>query len=343
MAYKDFVNDWRKEITRDVLFFYGAEDYLMDWAVREIVNKYVDEEWRSLDFRQLDGSSVSSYDIMSEARAYSMFSERRVVVVKDWMPLYRKASDPGADELLKFASEKQDTSVLIFVLESRYSGDLTSYARKMIKAAGAYDFARLEKADLKSFINKRVRAGGKILPRRELDFLIDISGYYNKESTYSLTQLDADVGKIVKATQDDQITIDVIEDLLTGDSDRFVFNLVDAVVSGNRAKALAIAETIINEEDGAMQVTALLTKQFEIMYDALELSQQGMSIAQMAKKTGINEFRFKKAWQAANAYSLSRIRKLLTELYNIDRDIKRGDIDKDTALELFVISAAPGR
>ena len=115
------------------------------------------------------------------------------------------------------------------------------------------------------------------------------------------------------------------------------------MVGGNRARALAITETIINEEDGSIQVIALLTKQFEIMYDALELSQKGMSISQMAKATGINEFRFKKAWQAAGAYSLSRIRKLLTELYNIDRDIKRGDIDKDTALELFVISAAPGR
>ena len=68
-----------------------------------------------------------------------------------------------------------------------------------------------------------------------------------------------------------------------------------------------------------------------------------MTISMMAKKTGVNEFRFKKAYQAASAYSLSRIRKLLTDLYNIDRDIKRGDIDKDTALELFVLSAAPGR
>lgn len=343
MAYKDFVNDFRKGITRDVLFFYGAEDYLMEWAVREITAKYVDEEWRSLDFRQLDGSSVSSYDIMSEARAFSMFSEKRVVVVRDWLPLYRKASDPGADELLKFASSPQETAVLIFMLESSHSGDLTSYARKMIKAAGSYEFARLEKADLKAFINKRVRAGGKMIARRELDFLIDISGYYNKESTYTLTHFDADLAKLVKAAPDDMIDAGLIEDLMTGDSDRFVFNLVDAVVSGNRSRALQIAETIINEEDGAMQVTALLIKQFEIMYDALELSEQGMSIAQMAKKTGVNEFRFKKAWQAANAYSLSRIRKLLTELYNIDRDIKRGDMDKDTALELFVISAVPGR
>ena len=70
MAYKDFANDFRKGITRDVLFFHGDEDYLMDWALREITGRYVEEEGRNLDVRQLDGSSVSSYDIMSEARAY---------------------------------------------------------------------------------------------------------------------------------------------------------------------------------------------------------------------------------------------------------------------------------
>ena len=182
-----------------------------------------------------------------------------------------------------------------------------------------------------------------MIARREMELLIDVSGYYNRDSSYTLTQLDADTGKIVRACSGDDVTADVIEDLLTGDSDKFVFNLVDAVVSGNRSRALEIAETIIREEDGAMQIIALLIKQMEIMYDSLELSQSGMSIAQMAKKTGVNEFRFKKAYQAANAYSLSRIRRLLISLYNIDRDIKRGDIDKDVALELFVLSAAPGR
>ena len=343
MAYKDFVNDFRKGILKDVLFFYGAEDYLMDWAVSQIVSKYVDEEWRSLDVKHLDGDSTGAFEIMGEARAYSMFSEKRVIIVRNYLPLYRKNADPGADELLDFASQKQDSSVLIFVLESCFAGDITAYGKKMIKAAGSYDFARLERADLKSFISKRIHAGGKMIARREMELLIDVSGYYNRDSSYTLTQLDADTGKIVRACSGDDVTADVIEDLLTGDSDKFVFNLVDAVVSGNRSRALEIAETIIREEDGAMQIIALLIKQMEIMYDSLELSQSGMSIAQMAKKTGVNEFRFKKAYQAANAYSLSRIRRLLISLYNIDRDIKRGDIDKDVALELFVLSAAPGR
>ena len=114
-------------------------------------------------------------------------------------------------------------------------------------------------------------------------------------------------------------------------------------MKGDRSKALEIAETIIREDDGAIPAVALLTKQFEIMYDALELEPKGYSIAQMAKMTGVNEFRFKRAYQAACSYSKGRVRELLKGLYNIDRDMKRGDIDKDAALELFAVTAVPGR
>ena len=93
MAYKDFINDFRKDILKDVLFFYGAEDYLMEWAVSQIISRYVDDEWRSIDVKHIDGSSCSAYEIMGEARAYSMFSDKRVIVVRNYRPLYRKNSD----------------------------------------------------------------------------------------------------------------------------------------------------------------------------------------------------------------------------------------------------------
>lgn len=343
MAYKDFVNDFRKGITGDVMLFYGAEDFLMDWAMRQVISRYVDEEWRNIDVRYLDGDTVSAGDIMAESRAYSMFSEKRVVAVRNYLPLYRKSADPLADELLEFAGSGQTSAVVVFLLESRFSGDITSFGRKLIKACSSYEFSRLERADLKAFITKRVRAAGKIIARRELDYLMDLSGYYNRDSEYTLTHFDADIAKMAKAADGDSITSDIIEALLIGDSDRYVFNLIDAALSGDRSRALEIAETIIREEDGAMQVTSLLAKQFEIMYDALELSEQGYSLPQMAKMTGVNEFRFKKAYQAARGYRKSRLRDLLTELYNIDRDIKRGDIDKDTALELFTVTASPER
>ena len=313
----------------------------MNWAVDSMVNEYVDESARDIDLVHLEGDQVTAADIMAQARAYSMFSERRVIVVRNYLPLYRKASDPDADALLDFASGPQDSSVVMFVVESRYSSDLTSYGKKLAKACGAYEFARLERADLKAFITKRVHNGGRMIARRELEHMIDVTGYYNKDSRYDLAQLEKDIDKIVRACSSDSVSAQLIEEILIGDSDRFVFGLVDALVSGDRGKALEIAEAIIKEEDGSMAVLALLTKQFEIMYDAVELNEMGYSISRMAKKTGVNEFRFKRAFNAAGRYSKRRIGKILTELYNTDRDIKRGNIDKDVALELIAISACP--
>ena len=340
MAYRDFVNDRNKGLLKDVLLFYGAEDFLMEWAAESLIAEYVDEDSRYLDVIRLEGDNVTAADIMAEARAYSMFSEKRVVIVRNYQPLYRGVTDIHGDELLGFASCPQEQSAVIFIVESQ-CGDLSAYGRKLAKACGAYEFSRLEKADLKAFITKRVHNAGKMISRRGLEHIMDVSGYYNRGSGYDLAQLDRDIAKIVKACEVDDIGEDLIEEILIGDSDRFVFNLVDALVAGDRGRALDIAEAIIREEDGSMAVLALLTKQFEIMYDALELSEQGYSIAQMAKKTGINEYRFKKAFAAAGRYSRQRIRKILKDIYNADRDIKRGDIDKDVALELIAISACP--
>ena len=340
MAYRDFANDKNKGILRDVLLFYGAEDFLMEWAAESIITEYVDEDSRYLDVIRLEGDNVTAADIMAEARAYSMFSDKRVVIVRNYQPLYKGVPDIHGDDLLTFASAPQDQSVVIFIVDSR-NPDLSAYGKKLAKVCGAYEFARLDKADLKAFITKRVHNAGKMISRRSLEHIMDVSGYYNKGSGYDLAQLDTDISKIVKACEGDDISEGLIEEIMIGDSDRFVFNLVDALVAGDRGKALDIAEAIIRDEDGAMAVLALLTKQFEIMYDSLELSEQGYSIAQMAKKTGINEYRFKKAFTAAGRYSRSRIKRILKDIYNVDRDIKRGDIDKDVALELIAISACP--
>ena len=338
MAYKNYINDFNKGLTGDVLCFYGAEDFLMDWAVEQVINKYVDESARELDVQMIDGETIQAAEIIGAARAFSMFSDKRVIIIRNYLPMYRKSSDVDGDALLEFCSQKQDSSIVIFRLESKYTDDLTAYGKKLVKAASSYDFATLERADLKAFINKRIHAAGKLIGHREMDYLIDLSGYYNKNSEYHLNNFDSDLEKITNACEGDQISVSLIEELLIGKEDKYVFNLVDAIMTGNKTKAMELAETIITEDDGAVPVLALLTKQFEIMYDSLELSKDGLSMSQIAKQTGINEFRLKKAYQAARKMDLERIRQILIQAYNLDRDIKSGNIDKDVAFELLLIS-----
>ena len=345
MAYKDFSNDYKSGKIGSAVVLYGAEDFLMNWAIDKFIEDNVEEEYRNTDYRILDGDELNAYDILNEARAYSMFSPKRVVVIRNYLPMYKKNADAGMDELSDYIAEiskspEDSPAILIFVIESNKSGSLTAYGKQLCKNCNSYEFSKLDKSDLSAFITKRVRSAGKMIASRELHHLMDVTGYFNRESTYSLTNLDSDMEKLTNACSGDSIDIDLIDEIMMGEGDKFVFNLVDALVAGQKGKALEIAETIIREDDGAMAVLGLMTKQFEIMYDALELSDKGMSMTQMAKATGINEYRFKKAYTAAMKYSKKKIKTLLVSLYNIDKDIKSGDIDKDAALELFVLKAA---
>lgn len=345
MAYKDFSNDYDSGRIGSAVVLYGAEDYLVNWAIDKFTEDNVEEEYRNIDCRILDGEEVNAYDILSEARAYSMFSPKRIVVVKNYLPMYRKTADAGMEELSEYVTEiekspEESPAILIFVVESSKSGSLTAYAKQLCKNCKAYEFSKLDKSDLSAFITKRVRSAGKMIASGELHHLIDVSGYFNRESTYSLAHLDSDIEKLTNACAEDSIDNNLIDEIMMGEGDKFVFNLVDALIAGKKGKALEITETIIREDDAAMAVLGLMTKQFEIMYDALELSDKGMSMARMAKATGINEYRFKKAYTAAMKYNKSKIKSLLVTLYNIDRDIKSGDIEKDAALELFVLKAA---
>ena len=345
MAYQEFAKDLKSNTLGDAILLYGAEDFLINWALEKIITSNVEEEYRDLDVRIIDGENASAYDILSEARAYSMFSPKRVAVVKNYLPMYKRMTDPGMDELAEYVDEINKSGgdspvVLVFALESMFSLSMTSYAKDLMKKCKCYEFGRLERHDLSAFINKRIRGAGKMLGSRELAHLIDVTGYYNRGSGYTLTHMDSDLSKLTGAAEGDTIDSHLIDEIMMGDADKFVFDLVDAMTSGNKSKSLEIAKTIIREEDGALPVIALLIKQFEIMYDALELSDRGLSMSQMAKNTGVNEYRFKKAFTAAMRYGTESIKDLLIALYEIDRLFKNGDIDRDTALELFVVKAA---
>ncbi len=343
MAYKDFHNDYKNNMIGNVVLLYGEEDYLIKWAADLIIDKNLDEESKKLDLVQLDGAVCTAYEILQAARAYSMFSPLRVIVVRDYLPLYHKNEMAGSDELLEFAEKSRtdknynDSSIIIFELSHNHSANLNSYGKKLAKACYSYEFTRLEKSELKAFISKRVHEAGNMIGNREMEYLIDLSGYFNKNGEYYLNNILADLQRINNACVNHQITIDVIDALMIGEDDKFVFNLVDAMMSGNKNKAMTLAANIAMEgEDEIFKVVGLLVKQFEIMYDAIELDKAGMSMNQMAKATGANEFRFKKAYFAAKGFRPERLKKLLIELYNIDKQIKSGLMNVTTAFELFV-------
>lgn len=343
VSYKEFVGDIAKNKISGTVFIFGAENFLINWATKEIVNKFISENERTLNVKEFYGedSETKAPRILSEASTYSMFGGNRVVIVHNYPALFKKvdaATDFENKKILEFAGSGQDSTILVFTLDREHNKGTTSFKKNLIKAAKSYEMAKLDRRTVRGFISKRLKAAGKFMDSRDLERFIDMTGYFYRDSEYSLNEMSKDIEKLIRNTEGTTIAGDTFEDLMTGEEDKFIFNLVDSLMNGKNEKALNMFLNIIaSDKDAAMNTIGLLTKQFEMMYDSLELDETGMSLKSMAKELKVNEYRLTKAYKSARQFRKNRLQDILIKIYNLDRDIKRGDIAANIGLELLLM------
>ena len=118
--------------------------------------------------------------------------------------------------------------------------------------------------------------------------------------------------------------------------ERNVFALTDALTEGNKGEALRVLHFLLEGGHDEFALLGLICSHYETALAAGEMRGDGMNPAQMKSELDIHEFRIRKALNTANRYGAARLRKLLMSAYDVDRSIKTGVLDAETALELFV-------
>ncbi len=348
MSFKEFNKDIKSGVIGSNIFLYGEEGFLTDWAVKTIVENNSSEADRKYVVTDLDGETVTAQEIVETANTMTMFASTRVLTVKNYSPLVKKSAVTETAPILEYLSNPNPSTILLFYIEPLESPGkkekLNAFATKVSGVCNTYNFERLNSAELKSFVSKRIRAAGKLIGARDMDYLVDISGYLNNDSEYDLYRMESDLTKLVNAADEDAISKQLIEEIMIGDKDRFVFNFIDYLLAGKKSMAMQLLINTISAGENSkgkgnvFSLASTLMGQFEIMYDSLELDDEGMPIKAMAKNLGVNEYRLKKAYAAARKVGKCKIKKALIELYDTDRLLKTGEMDKNTSLELFVFN-----
>ncbi len=345
MTYKDFVKNLKHNMFHNVIVLYGKENYLINWAKDELCKKYAECRENITD---LAGEETSIPEVISMASTPSMFGGQRVILVRNLPWLIQKLTkeeqtliDTEGKLLLDFAERTDPMGYLVFTIDSKYVDKTNAFKKKLITAASSYDMDTLTRPELIGFIGKRVKDANKIMTSRQLNQLIDATGYLNKDSEYRLDDLQNDLDKIFASGDGENIADEEIEDLVAGDSDKYIFTLIDALLRQDRKKAMTMLQHTFASSDSAegeaLKLTGLLTSQLEMMYDALTMEENGISMSAMIKALGVNKYRFEKAYKAARRYPMDRMKELLITLYNCDRDLKFGNLDAAQSLEMFIL------
>ena len=330
--YKTLAALLKTEDLPSLMLFCGAESYLLDWAENAVKKAVLTPGFEPIDCTVFTDEDADGSSILESCETLAMMSSKKLVIVKE---------DPAAfPELTDYLPKLPASAILVFVCEKP---DKRKAIYKQIEKCGAvYDFCRLDRNTLAGWASKKASFFGKALaPELALSFA-ESAGYFQKDGSYGLLNLEGDIKKACALEDGPELTQKAFSEISGENLEADSFQLLDCAFQGKKGEAYKLLNNAIKSEQPSRQIgivlslAGLLCSQLEIMYEARLRIERGQSQSQIAEESGINSYRLRKAIEASARLSTARLKAALAGAYRIEEDIKGGKLEGRLAMELFI-------
>ena len=344
----------------DFVLLCGREEYLVDFYSKKLMDMYINPVAASLDMVTLSRNEVTPELIIQNIETVSMMSERKVVYVPEFidakgkLPKNFQKNEEMLGELIEYIKTSlmgscEHSGQVLLLMTYAWPGDERA-AKDILKnelgkaaaeAGGLYNFDTLNAAQVRSFIEKRFRDGGRNFAYGLADFIAKETGYLNDSVDYGLYNLNNDLKKIIAyAEPGKEITKADVFSVITVNPENDVFAMIDAVGKGRKDEAFRLLHNLIADGNDIFRLLSLITGQLEIMLMTCEMKEKGMRLEDMQrlikKLDKTHEYRVKKAFQTVDKFTKDKLKEMLAGAFEVNWNIKSGLIPDTLALEYFI-------
>lgn len=311
-----------------IYLLYGTNYFLIK---REIEKIKLENNIESIDINNYNLENTILDNILDDALTLSLFSQKKMIIVDNsyifTSSVRKKGLDHNIDLLNKYIENPNPDTILIFVVNEEKIDDRKKIV-KLIKINGnVIEFNEVKNID--TFIKNELN-----------DYKMDavtINSFVNRVGD-NLAIITSEIEKLKLYKNDDKIiTKDDVFDVCSEQIDVDMNELTNSIVSKNINKSLKIYNELIKQGEEPLQIIIRLANQFRIIYQSKELTKKGYSNKDIADILGIHPYRVKKALEISYKFPSKELLSILKKLSRIDEGIKMGNMDKNIALEQFIL------
>ena len=293
----------------------------------------INEEIKKIS-QNIDEMNISKYDLnndplslaIEDAETFSLFSNQKLVII-DNANMFTGSTAKDSELIEKYLNNINKNTILILIVHNDKL-DTRKKITKLIKKVGkVLEFN--DELDVTSLVRKLLKDYN--IDYKTIKLFIDRVGNNTKKKKNEINKI-----KIYK-DQDKTITDEDILNLTTKLIEIDIFKLIDYIVKKDKEKALELYYKMLKMNEEPIKIIVILANQFRIMYQSKELLKKGYSEKDIASILKIHPYRVKLAIQNSRNYTSETLLKYLNNLANIDIGIKTGTLNKDLALELFIL------
>lgn len=308
-----------------IIILHGENSFLSQRKLNEIIAQYRAKHKTGLSFFVFE-AGFDFLDFKSAVETVSMFSEKKLIILKDVL-----ADAIETLDYLKVKNIKDDADTVTVFYESTVldgkKGDQNKWLLE--KPAMVQESKNLDRAKLRSWIEGDVsRQGGEISDDATNTLILFCSD--------DMWRLSNEISKLVSFAP--RVTRENIILLVRQNTDSDVFDAVAFLADRNTKGALEQFWRVIQQGEDPIKTLGLIVFQFRALLkvrSALDESEQ-VSPDRMAKNLRLHPFVLKKTLPLAKKYTAGQLRQIYGYLLETDTALKRGG----TSFEEFIENLA---
>ena len=328
-----------------VYLFWGDDSLSRAEAVRSFKSRLLSRPGGELNLSECHAPDISARALIEACDTLPFLADRRLIIVHNlfsWRPRASARRRPEPDDAKTEAanplrSERAAFLAYLPTLAPRTTLVLDEAALSPAQRAEIVGQLPRARADVRAFVAPRGpdlerwlagrarQRGGVLAP--------GVAGLLREHGPRSLEALDQEVAKLVTYAGREPVSVSDLGELLPG-AEIIVFDLLDAIAEGRSAAALSAFRRLLRQgqraEELAPQVIALVRR---LLVCRLALD-EGADPAEVERAHGVKLI--DKLRAQARRLPAGRLELALGSLLAFDRDLKRGEVDPESGLELLV-------
>lgn len=326
MDRKEFERSLSQGSLPSVLLFEGEEEQLKQEALSALRHAVLPVGMEALNETILENPETDR--LIADAETQPFMSDFRLVVVRELPALSGRAE---ADEkLLSWLPSIPKSTILLFYCSGKPDGRKKLY-NTVKKLGGIVTFSPLRGSDLVRFVTDAFKEAGRECDARTAEYLIFTVGD-------NAGLLRTEILKLASYTADRTLVLPSdVTALATPSTECTVFQMVDAVVTGQKSRALTLLRNQLLTGTDRMQILAMLLRQYRLLQHIKIMQYEKRGTDYIRSVLGVPSFAVEQYLRQASGYTGSQVKNAVAVCFDTEYALKSGRIQQEGAVEAVVI------
>lgn len=294
---------------------------------------------REVDKISLNANDVVKYDLsvdkvdnlLDDASCMSLLDEKKVIIGEN--ALFLTSLNTNVNHNLEYLSnyvndENHDNIIVLTVVTDKLD-ERKKIVKLLKQKAKVIHKYLIEDKNLNGFVMDEFKNAGYKMDLKTANYFVS---YVGKNVDILVSEIEK---MIVYKDNNKIVTINDINEISSRGFKDNVFDLTDAITKRDFKKMYECYNDLMVLGEEPVKIIALLGNQFLLIYQVKLLNEKGKSNTEISQILNVHPYRVKLALETD--FLTYELKDILKKLHDLDFGIKSGSLDKNHALEDFLL------